>query len=195
MLKVITSVLFVSLVFLASAQQNDSIPRARNCPDYLLSPALSVATMAGGQVNSAGFYYRSGTSVQLSLRAHITDRLSIGLGGGIEKLQKEWIYPIFSEFIYAFKSTPGSGFFILQTGYSLSYLDAYESFEGYKGSGGFMISPGWGYAIPLKDRTKLFFASQFRQQQFVVEYHNDNGGEYEERFSYSFLMLKIGLQF
>jgi hypothetical protein len=110
-------------------------------------------------------------------------------------LQKKWIYPLFGEFIYAFRNTPGTGFFILQAGYSFSYINAYEAFEGYKGSGGLMISPGWGYSIPLKDKTKLFFASQFRQQQFEVEYKYDNGSEYEERFSYSFLMLKIGIEF
>lgn len=195
MLKIIQSILFVSLAIMASAQRNDSIVSAPKCPDYLFSPSLSVATMAGGQVNSAGFYYRSGTSVQLSLRAHATQRLSIGLGGGIEKLQSEWLYPVFSEFVYAFRTTPGTGFFILQAGYSFSYLDAYESFEGYNGSGGLMISPGWGYSIPLKDRTKLYFASQFRQQQFEVEYNDENGREYEDRFSYSFLLLKIGLEF
>ena len=195
MIKTIISLLLSALVLVTNAQQKDIDTRSKQCPSYFLSPSLSVSTMAGGQVNSAGFYYRSGTSVQLSVRAHATDRLSIGIGGGIEKLQQEWIYPIFSEFVYAFRNTPGTGFFILQAGYSFSYLNAYESFEGYNGSGGFMISPGWGYSIPLKDRTKLFFASQFRQQQFMVEYHDDHGGEYEDRFSYSFLMLKIGLEF
>lgn len=194
-MRYLLQIILMALAVLPAAAQSADTLAKRTCADHLVSPSLSIGTLVGGQINSAGFYYKSGMGVHVSARAAVNSWLSIGVGGGIEKLQKEWMYPVYTEIVSSFSSKPNSGFFILQTGYAFSYVSAYEAFEGYKGNGGFMISPGGGYKALLHGTTQLFFAAQFRQQAFNVHYTTDAGTEYHDRFSYSLLMLKAGLSF
>lgn len=179
----------------ASSQVSSDDEFVEKCSKGNIHPALAFGTYIGGQINSGGFYFKSGTGAHVAVKADLTHKLSIGIGGGIEKLQKEWMYPIFLDVTSKFSSKQNTGFFILQTGYSFSYLEAYEDFEGYDGKGGFMISPGWGYCISLRGKTDLFFTAQYRHQSFRIDYSTDNGVEYRDRFSYSFFVLKTGLSF
>lgn len=185
----------VMMSFMASSQVSSDEDFVSNCSRAMIRPSIGVGALLGGQINSGGFYYKSGTGVHLSAKAIINPWLSIGVGGGLEKLQKEWIYPVFAEVTSNFSNKPNSGFFILQSGYSFSDLEAYEAYEGYKGRGGFMISPGWGYRANLRGKTELFFTAQYRHQGFSIEYSAENGYLYRDKFSYNFIVLKTGFAF
>src|SRR5688572_19531321 len=132
---IIHIILLVMLALPAGSQVMDSLQVNKKCARPSFHPSLSIGTMAGGQVNSGGFYYKSGMALHVSGRLDINKWLSVGIGAGIEKLQQEWMYPVFTEIVSSFSSSPGTGFFILQTGYAFSYLEAYEAFEGYDGNG------------------------------------------------------------
>jgi hypothetical protein len=188
----ITSALLVILALNAISQVvADDSSYVKKCGGFRFNPALAFGTFIGGQITSGGL----GTGTHVAFKARLNPWLNAGVGVGIERYQTESVYPLFAEITSDFSSKPNHGFFILQTGYAFSYVKAYDVFDGYKSKGGFLISPGWGYKINLKNKADFIFIAQFRNQGFRIDYTTDTGHNYTDRFTYNFLVLKTGFSF
>jgi hypothetical protein len=173
----------------------DSTLRKPACNGHFLNPSIHFGTLVGGQFNSGGFYYKSGFGTYITLDGAKKERLQIGLGAGIERLPREWLFPMYVQLISSLNDRTTGGFFILQTGYAFSILEAYNHYHGTEDHGGFMISPGWGYKIALEHNAQIYFSAQIKQQSLSIDFTNDTGARYNDQFTYNFLMLRAGIRF
>jgi hypothetical protein len=191
-------ILTSNLLFLLSIQSivaQDSTLSKVVCPKHLLSPSISFGTLAGGQFNSGGFYYKSGFASYIALDVSKRERLQIGIGAGIERTPREWFFPFYVQLASSLNDKTTGGFFVLQAGYAFSIMEAYNHYEGTEDHGGFMISPGWGYKIKLDRNAQIFFTAQFKQQSLSVDFTTESGSYFSDQFTYNFLLLRAGIRF
>jgi hypothetical protein len=172
----------------------DTMSTAQRCPKHFLNPSIHFGTLFGGQLNRGGFDYKSGFGAYITMDGAKNERLQIGIGAGIERLPREWFFPVYLQLISSLKNQTTGGYFILQAGYSFSILEAYNHYHSVNDRGGYMISPGWGYKIQLDKKAQLYFAAQIKQQGLSIDFTSEASEHYTEQFTYTLLMLRVGLR-
>jgi hypothetical protein len=137
---------------------------------------------------------------------HLTEKLALGIGVGIDFLEESCI-PIVADVRYYFRNTNFSPFVFVQAGYSISVEDnvshhIYNSFNSIpdipkfsidkiKAKGGILINPGFGIRKMLGKNFGIMFSVSYRYQKLNYEATEENKLELE----YNRLNLRVGIIF
>ncbi|MDR1407433.1 MAG: hypothetical protein LBJ23_05230 [Tannerella sp.] len=146
-------------------------------------------------VNGAPFIFHS------SLNYVILDRLSAGLGAGVEFL-KETHLPVTANVLYQFRrKAPVCPFVRFQTGYLIAleskmssapvFYNVYYPPEEMEAKGGWLFTPAAGVIFYTKQRTGIVLSAGYRHQTLRYEGKDDRLLHVE----YNRLLLTLGLIF
>lgn len=187
--------LLISGLFFNTLQAQNVLPEEQACKRKVFVPSVSVGTVGGAQITTNSVYQKYGGGVYGSIHNVLNERLSLGLGAGIEQIDNETLYPMYIEGRGLLSDKKATGFLTVSAGYAAGNNPSYENYEGYKYRGGGLFSAGWGYRWPLKNDDYLSVSTSFRQQFIHLDYSGSNNFSFKERLSYSLLSVRVAFDF
>ena len=135
---------------------------------------------------------------------HITKKLSLGLGVGVDFLAGSYM-PIVLDARYYVRKTGFSPFFSLYGGYALVLDDdgangtgysadvywPYQNYQTYEAKGGWLLNPGFGIRNMFGENFGIIFSAGYRVQRLYFT----AGEQRRLTVDYNRLSLKIGILF
>lgn len=135
---------------------------------------------------------------------HVTEKLSLGLGVGVEFLSGSYM-PVVLDARYYVRKTGFSPFFSLYGGYALALDDdgangiyyatdvywPYQNYQPYKARGGWLLNPGFGIRNMFGENFGILFSVGYRVQRLYYSAGEDR----RLTVDYNRLAIKIGILF
>lgn len=181
------------LVFGANAKEMVAV--ASEAKPRLFVPSISIGTVGGAQITTNSVYLKYGGGVYASVHNILNDRLSLGVGVGVEQIDNESLYPFYLEGKGMLSDKAATGFLMVTAGYAAGNNPSYENYDGYNYRGGGLFGAGWGYRWPLKKDDYFSISVSYRQQFIHLSYSDHHNFNFRERLSYSLLFVRASIEF
>lgn len=184
-ISVVLSMVLVSDVMAYVSGKPDSIAR-----DYT---RLDIAYIFGAQVYNDNFLYNPGYSLYGAYGIFIGDRISAGLGTGIQFFSDEKFIPVFIDLTGLVSKKRNTRTVFMQCGYSFAWSNALKNFTNSWLNGGIYLNAGFGRQFYISEGFAIVLHISYRHQFAEIEYEIFDQHNYSERINYD--MLVIGSSF
>lgn len=185
----------IFLVFLFTLLISDAIALVPGVSDSIRRDysRLDISYIIGGQAYNDNFLYNPGFSLYGAYGIFISDRLSAGLGTGLQYFRDERFIPVFIDFTGHVSKKRNTRTLFLQCGYSVGWSNALRNLTNYSFRGGIYLNAGFGRKFYISEGFALILHISYRHQFAEIEYEVFDQHNYRERINYD--MLVIGTSF
>ena len=180
--------LLILLMSGAMAQESEN-------PDTTLDHfiRLDLAYIIGGQIYNDNFLYNPGFNFYGTYGIHINERMSAGLGTGLQQFRNEKYIPVFIDITGNILKKNNTRLISLQCGYSFAWSESLKNLTNSRLNGGIYISAGFGRKFYMNEAFSIIASVSYRHQFAEIEYEVFNLRNYRERINYD--LLAIGISF
>lgn len=162
---------------------------------HRIRPDLHVGVTAGGHLYNGRFIYRTGKALQLGASMAVTEKIWLGVSAGAEKYENELFLPLAVSFTGMLSDKPSSAFLTAQLGYSAGINNKIYSYTNYDYKGGWMMSPGAGYAFALKKGQAIILSGGYKHQFASISYTTLDNRIYKESDNFNLIYFRLGFRF
>jgi hypothetical protein len=156
---------------------------------------LDLAYIIGGQIYNDNFLYNPGFNVYGTYGLDIHDRMSVGLGTGLQQFRNEKFIPVFIDMTGWISKKKNTRLVSLQLGYSFGWSESLKNLTDSNLNGGVYIGAGFGRKFYLTEAFSVIASLSYRHQFAELEYEVFNLRDYRERINYDLLVIGISFLF
>lgn len=184
--------LFISILLMPAAMSQDN-----EDPDTTLDHfiRLDLAYIFGGQIYNDNFLYNPGFNLFGIYGLDINERMSVGLGTGLQQFRNEKFIPVFIDIAGRISKSKNTRIISLQGGYAFAWSESLKNLTDSRLNGGIYIGAGFGRKFYLNETFSIIAGISYRHQFAEIEYEVFNLRNYSERINYDLMVIGIGFLF
>jgi hypothetical protein len=129
---------------------------------------LDLAYIIGGQIYNDNFLYNPGFNLYGTYGLDIHERMSVGLGTGLQQFRNEKFIPVFIDITGRISKKNNTRLISLQGGYSFAWSESLKNLTDSKLNGGIYISAGFGRKFYLNKAFSIIAGISYRHQFFII---------------------------
>jgi len=181
---------FLLMVLMSDAMAQETGKSETTREDFI---RLDIAYIIGGQVYNDNFLYNPGFNLYGTYGIYLNERVSTGLGTGVQLFRDEKFIPVFIELSGFISKKKNTRLLSFQFGYSFAWSESLRNLTNSRLNGGIYLNAGFGRKFYLNEVISIILNISYRHQFAEFQYEVFNLSNYRERINYD--MLVIGTSF
>jgi hypothetical protein len=177
------------MILLMSAAMSQESEEQDTTLDHFIR--LDLSYIIGGQIYNDNFLYNPGFNIYGTYGLDIYERMSVGLGTGLQQFRNEKFIPVFIDITGRISKKKNTRLISLQGGYSFAWSESLKNLTDSKLNGGIYIGAGFGRKFYLNKAFSIIAGLSYRHQFAEIEYELFNLRNYMERINYDLLVISI----